>query len=479
MILLSDSQIEGERPTILSVGSDPLVCEFISKAMAGVDYCHRRASDGVSGNREAAACRPDIIILDGDLSDGTGTHSLSLIHESVPNIPVIFITARGANVDAIEAIQLSAFDFVSKPIDPSHLRAVIDRALSSHHNPSEQSKPLKVYDSCRSGSLSECLVGESLPMQNVFRAIGKVAGHDLHVLIRGEHGTGKEAVARTIHRHSKRAAGPFLTLSCRGLDERRLEQELFGSDEKGAGLIEQTAHGTLLLQEVSELPMSLQGRLVDVLSEETVIPQDRNAQVTQCRILASSSEDIEVKIRAFVITLPPLRQRYGDLPLLVDKFLEKLAPLTQSFGVHRPRVAEEVFRALERHIWPGNLDELQSVLKRGIVEQKGNLFSVSDLSITSAESSLAPSTEPGSTRYRSDWAAFAQMKIDAGADTLHADAIEEMEKKLFRRVLAHTGGNQAQASRILGIARASLRKKLRLYGIAPRIADDGAVGATA
>ncbi|MGL4514878.1 MAG: sigma-54-dependent transcriptional regulator [Lacipirellulaceae bacterium] len=470
---------------MLVIDDDPLVYVLVRRALQGLPHRFFTAPDGRTGVAEVEARQPDLIVLDNVLPDGLGVRALERIHQLAPSVPVLFVTARGSGGTAIEAMKLCAFDYLPKPLDPARLRQQIDRALELRrlvrsNTPSGDTAPKTTAPA------TSVLIGECPPMQAVFKAIGKVAMQDVAVLVQGEHGAGKESVAREIHRHSRRADGPLVKLACRGLDDARVEELLFGkaaSDNTAAtpGRIEAAAGGTLVLQEVGGLSLPMQSKLLQALRDGTYEPSGGTTVPVRCRIVAITSEDLEQKSRAaefrsdlfytlssFVITLPPLRMRHGDLPLLVRHSLDKLAPIAREFGVERAAVSDEAMRTLASHVWPGNIDELESVLKRALVEQKGNILLGSELFGAAPGPAVPVATSGSGSKYLTDWSAFTALRIDAGGDTLHADAVAETERKVFARLLVHTRGNQAQAARILGITRASLRKKLRQYGMASK-----------
>lgn len=478
---------------ILVIDDDPLVMVVVRRALEGMPHRLFSAPDGASGVNEVESVRPDVVILDNVLPDGLGLDWLGRIHEIAANTPVLFVTARGSGSAAIEAMKQCAFDYLPKPLDPQKLRATLNRAVSLKRVLERQRSLSRLTDTAPSPSGGEregpvSLVGDCPAMQLVFKAIGKVALQDIAVLIRGEHGTGKEAVAREIHSHSGRKDGPLVKLHCRGLDEQRLERELFGEAERSDNpcRIELAAGGTLVLQEVGGLSLPLQSKLLRAVRDGYFERAGgfSEPRPVECRIIAITTEDLENKARAgafrsdlfyalssFTISMPPVRQRHGDLRLLVENGLRKLRPVASAFGVSEPQVSDEAMSALGSHLWPGNIDELESVLKRALIEQNGNILLPHDLIEAVAGESAVPST-PRASRYATDWGRFAELRIEAGGDTLHSDAIEETERKLFARVLRHTRGNQAQAARILGITRASLRKKLRLYGMVAKQQDE-------
>ncbi|MEN1678941.1 MAG: sigma-54 dependent transcriptional regulator [Planctomycetota bacterium] len=474
--------------SVLVIDDDPLVSVVVERALEGVDFRLRTAYDASQGIEEVRAERPDLIVLDNVLPDGLGVDFVGRIHEAAPEAPILFVTARGSGSTAIEAMKLCAFDYLPKPLEPAKLRRQIQRALAHRRMLSGDyagvvSRP--AIDSATPPRSPEgALVGECPAMQSVFKAIGKVALLDVAVMLRGEHGTGKESIAREIHRHSSAADGPVVRLHCSGMEEARLDEELFGratpAGQPTVGKIAEATGGTLLLQEVGRLPLLIQAKLLHAVRDGHYEPVGaKQAQRVECRIIAISSDDLESLVRSgafrsdlyyalssFMITLPPLRQRMSDLPLLVEHSLRKLQNIAAGFGVERPMVSEEAMRALCTHLWPGNIDELESVMKRAMVEQKGHLLLAADLQKTiNVDPVVKPTEASRDAKNSTDWAEFARMRIESGVDTLHSDATEEMERKLFARVLQHTGGNQSHAARLLGITRASLRKKLRLYGM--------------
>ena len=448
------------------------------------------AHDGDSGIREIEQRRPDLIVLDNLLPDCLGIDVLNRIHELAPNVPVIFVTARGSGSTAIEAMKLSAFEYLPKPLDPSKLRRQVERALAlrsllqtnvDKQYPLDAFPPLHQVDYLNEPRVSDALVGECPAMQQVFKAVGKVAMQNVPVLLRGEHGTGKEAMAREIHQHSRFSQGPIVKVYCPGRTDLQFEQELLGHADC-PGALQQAAGGTLILQEIGTLGLASQGLLLQVLREggNSTSP-DSGSSALPCRIMAITTDDLEAAVRngtlrsdfyymlnSFVITLPPLRQRHGDIPLLISHTLEKLSHIAAGFGIEQTRVSDDAMAVLCKHLWPGNIDELESVLKRAMVEQKGHILVAEDMKRAMAvEAVVTTQTEHENSAQATNWSSFVQLRIDSGTDTLHSEAIEEMERKLFNLVLSHTSGNQAQAARILGITRASLRKKLRIYSMQP------------
>jgi two-component system nitrogen regulation response regulator GlnG len=328
---------------------------------------------------------------------------------------------------------------------------------------------------------SDVLVGRCPAMQTVYKAIGRVASQDVTVLILGESGTGKELVARAIYRHSRRASGPFLAINCAAIPESLLESELFGhekgaftgADRKRIGKFEQCSGGTLFLDEIGDMTPLTQTKLLRVLQEQRFERVGGNETIsTDVRILAATNHDLErivdqgrfrsdlyYRLGVFTIRLPPLRERTDDMPLLVEHFLKRFS---RELGKEVQRASPETLAILGQYSWPGNLRELQSVLKQALLQTTGPVLvpdflpplgGAADKKETDAES-LFP-----------DWDRFISERLQAASQDLYAEALGQMERRVITRVLEHTGGNQLQAAKILGITRGSLRTKIRALGI--------------
>ncbi|QDT68822.1 Transcriptional regulatory protein ZraR [Planctomycetes bacterium MalM25] len=484
-VLANSIDPESPSTTVLVIDSDPLVSTSVRRALEGIEHRLHTAADSHTGMEAVESKRPDLVVLDNLLPDRPGLHTLAMIRELAPSVPVLFVSAPWSGEVAIEAMKLSALDCLPKPLEPVPLRESIARALKRRSvlpSPPHQEDSQPHIPDLGAETLPLGLIGRCRPMQSVLKALGKVAGLDAPVLVRGEHGTGELAVAREIHKRSRDSEGPCLTVSCGSWDERGLTEALFGDQQGRSGSVTEAASGTLVLQEVDALPPRLQTRVLQAIRGLTYKPTSVTGEPSaDCRIIATTNEDLEAKTRSgefrsglyyaltsYVIELPPLRQRRNDLPELVEHLLGHASEACES---RPPRVSDEVMQALSNHLWPGNFDELESVLKRSMAQQNGDLLLASELFPAAAESVIAAGTEGSSNRESTDWRSFVDLRVEGGAGTLHAEAVADTEQKVFKRVLRHTRGNQAQAARVLGITRASLRKKLRMYGMAPRPVD--------
>jgi len=331
---------------------------------------------------------------------------------------------------------------------------------------------------------ADAIVGICPAMQDVYKAIGRVAAQDVTVLITGASGTGKELVARALYQHSRRDNRPFLPINCAAIPEQLLESELFGH-EKGAftgadrrriGKFEQCHGGTLFLDEVGTMSSLTQSKLLRVLQEQTFERLGGNEMIrTDVRVLAATNMDLQAAVAAgrfrldlffrlsvFTIHLPPLRERGDDLQLLLGHYLRRF---NRELGKDVQSVPPETLELLRRYSWPGNVRELQSVLKQALLQATGPVL-LSDF-LPASVKTASPPPERGSEEAMREGGleAFIESRLQAGTQQLYAEALERLERLLVTRVLRHTGGNQLQAAKILGITRGSLRTKIRDLGI--------------
>jgi DNA-binding NtrC family response regulator len=389
---------------------------------------------------------------------------------------------------AIEAMKHGAYDVLFKPVEPAVLRQVVGEALAVARQLREQAVPA---EAAAAPDVDGPLLGACPAMGEVYKAVGRVAAQDVAVLVTGESGTGKELVARAIHQHGPRAKAPFLALNCAAIPENLLESALFGH-EKGAftgadrqrlGKFEQCHGGTLFLDEVGDMPPALQAKLLRVLQEqafervggsETIRTDVRLIAATHRDLKARSAEgkfrpDLYYRLGVFAIHLPPLRERGDDLPLLVRHYVRRFS---RELGRQVRDVAPEALARLRGYAWPGNVRELQSVLKQALLQATGPVLLpafLPDLGNGRAggagdRSSGRPvAAAPGAPDL--DLEGFLGQRLGPGARDLYADLHRQADRVLLPRVLEYTGGNQVQAARLLGIARQTLRQKLRDVGL--------------
>gem|GEM_PF-477235 len=475
-------------PKVLIVDDDPLIVHMARSLFDAQHYTLLTARNGEQGLSIVERERPHVLVLDNVLPDLDGLAVLARVRSIDPHLPVIFITAQGTSQTAIDAMKQGAFDYLSKPLDLTQLESRVDLALEARrlmHVPVVISN----HESLQHES-TDILVGRSPLMGEVFKAIGRAATRDMPVLLEGETGVGKALVARAIYQNSDRANGPFRSVKCTDFDPAALEIELFGASSTDGiqhiGRIEQCAGGALLLEEVGQLPPMVQSKFFRLLSTGQF---DRvgGGETLQAdvRVLCTTSHDLRTAVeqgrfradlyyllRSLTLHLPPLRNRREDIPLLVDHFVKRFMRLSSTFNSSNVRVSPEAMELFVSHRWPGNLDELQSVLQQALVENSGTVLASQSLVRALQQPTRSPADDEDA-RYESNnpWESFVAAQMQSGTTTLYADALAHMEGQVLEIVLESTGGNQARAAKILGITRGNLRKKLRALGLYARYAQ--------
>jgi two-component system nitrogen regulation response regulator GlnG len=463
-------------PTLLVVDDEPAILQAFRRAFRDPAVEVLTAETAAAALELARQRRPDVIVLDVHLPDQSGLETLRQLRALDARSPVVFITGHSTTETAIEAMKLGAYEYLLKPLELSQLRQVLDRALAI----SRLSRvPALVADDNAVDDRADAIVGRCPAMQEVYKAIGRVAAQDDTVLITGESGTGKELVARAIYQHSRRAAGPFLAINCAAIPENLLESELFGH-EKGAftgaerrriGKFEQCSGGTLLLDEVGDLSPLTQGKMLRLLQEKQFQRLGGTETIrADVRVLAATNVDLEAAVAAgrfrkdlyyrlggFTIHLPPLRARGDDLPLLVAHYVRRF---NRELGKEVEEVAPEALEWLKRYEWPGNVRELQSVLRQAMLKAAGRVLLPEFLPPLGTGHVPPEEREAGP-----NWEAFIDARLAAGTEDLYAEAVRRLERLLLTRVLRHTGGNQLRAAKLLGITRGSLRAKVRDLGL--------------
>lgn len=490
---IRDGGGEQRMPTVIVVDDDRFVHRLVEKSVGNGDIRVIGAASGEEGLDRIGAERPDVVLLDVLLPDGSGLEYFQRIKEIDSKLPVIFVTGDGASETAIEAMKLGAYDYLLKPLDVVTVEDLVERALEIRRL---MLVPVGLSDSDVEIELGETsddsdhLIGRSPQMQEVYKEIGRVAAQDVTTLILGESGTGKELVARAIYHHGKRSTGPFLAVNCAALPDALLESELFGH-EKGAftgadrqriGKFEQCSGGTLFLDEVGDMSLLVQAKVLRLLQEQRFERVGGNETIqTDVRVIAATNRDLEAmsaagefrydlfyRLNGFTISLPPLRDRLEDLEVLLKHFRKRLG---RQLSKRIESISPDAMDILNRYSWPGNIRELQSVLRQGILRATGSVIvpeflpdSVLGEGAGPAARSLDqyPAPDPAT---ENDLQHFIAKRLSDQANNLHAEAIEWMERQLLTQVLTFSIGNQSKAARILGITRGSLRNKIRALGI--------------
>jgi two-component system nitrogen regulation response regulator GlnG len=438
-----------------------------------------------SGTEALATLRTqpfDVALIDIKMPDLSGLEVLSRAREERIDALFIIMTAQNTMANAIEATKRGAYDYLTKPFDLGQVGALIDRAM-------ELRRLTRDLERLR-GELQqrhELVIGRTPAMQEVYKAIGRVAPTDATVLIQGETGTGKELVAKTLHYHSARS-GPFVALNCSAIPNELLESELFGYErgaftgavERRIGKFEAAAGGTLFLDEIGDMPLTLQAKLLRVLQErEFMRVGGRDAIHTDVRIIAASNQDLEAAVRGgrfredlffrlnvVRILVPPLRERRGDIPELIESFIDKV---NQDLGTSIVGVSDEARDLLLRHGWPGNVRELDNAILRAAVLARGARMLVrEDFDLAGQPRPASAETLPLEEAVRRRLAELLAADATATRGDLHAALISAVERPLIEVVLERAGGNQVKAAEMLGINRNTLRKKITELGIEVR-----------
>jgi nitrogen regulation protein NR(I) len=467
------------------------------------------AESGDEGVRMTRKSHPDLIVMDIRMGQQSGLDTLREIRQINPKQVVVMMTAYGTSQTAIEAMKRGAYDYVLKPFDIPQLKDLLFEALAA----ARAMKQIVAFPTKPNAEQSgQTIVGNSPAMQQVYKLIGQVAPTSTTILITGESGTGKELVARAIFQNGSRAAKPFIAINCAAIPENLLESELFGH-EKGAftgalaqriGKFEQCDGGTLFLDEIGDMPMTTQTKILRVLQEGEFSRVGHNQSIkTDVRIIAASNkdlwqavqrkefrEDLFYRLNVVRLNLPPLRERSTDIPLLVAYFINKFR-LKQPTGPSQ--IADEALAAIQRSTWPGNVRELENCIQRAMVLASGNTITLANLpeeiarashphapasggparpvfsaAVPVPEAAPAPGTEP------------AKAALTHAIETLFNFArndkqfrlLPAAERELIVRALAETSGNQVQAAKLLGVTRATLRKRVDKFGIQKRMAID-------
>jgi DNA-binding NtrC family response regulator len=461
------------KQTILVVDDEPSICWALEKMLTGEGHAVVTASSAEEGLRIASQCKPAMVILDVRLPHEDGISALPKFLSATNHAPVVIITAFGDLETAVAAVRNGASDYLTKPFK------LEDALRTCRITLQKNSQSVVARGTTTTVADESVLVGVSASMQYVFRQIALVADSDLTVLITGETGTGKELVAAAIHRHSNRSQSAYIPISPVALNPDLIESELFGhvkgaftgASEDRAGLFEQAEGGTVLLDEIGDLPLSTQVKLLRVLEQGHYCRVgDTRQRTANVRVLAATNcdlheavasgrfrEDLFHRLTGVQIHLPPLRQRTEDIAALCEHFLK----IRQCFG----GLDDTLITQLQSRPWYGNVRELKNAVAHAAVVSRGRLITIEDF----------PDAKPGrgntSTTLHQTLpnliTTWAEVAIADNLDTasLHSDLMAAIEPSLLQVVLKHTGGNRAKAAEMLGIHRGTLRDRLKGYGI--------------
>jgi DNA-binding NtrC family response regulator len=446
-----------ERPRLAVIDDEPIVRREISRNLRSESYDVEAFADGEVALRRLGQVEFDVVLCDLRLPGVGGMEVLKAVQATSPDTEVIIMTGYSSVDSAIDAIRAGAYHYVTKPVKTAELKLLLRRALDKVALVRDRDE---LRQALATGVRPPNMIGTSRPIQQVFDLVHKVAPLDCTVLIQGESGTGKEMVARALHREGPRRSSPFISFNCGGFTEELIANELFGH-ERGAftgatasksGLLEVAHGGSVLLDEIGEMPPSMQVKLLRFVEDRQVIRVGGvKPRPVDVRLIAASHrdlremvsnqtfrEDLFYRLNVVVIALPPLRERLDDLPLLVEHFLEKYR---RHFDRAIEGFSEPALEALARHPFPGNVRELENIVERAVALTDGSQITLGDL----------PPEVQG---------------LSASGEEIEAwPTLEQSERDYIQRVLLHTGGRRGKAAEILGIPRTTLWRKMTRHGL--------------
>lgn len=458
-------------PRVLIVDDQPDFARGLVRLLApklpGASLHHVLSGEAALEDLEGSPCA--VLVTDLRMPGLSGLELLTRALARDPQLGVVLLTAHGDIDTAVAALKAGAYDFLTKPVDSEHLARVIAKGLERAALLRENRRLRAAVAACGADT---GLLGDSPAMTQVKETIAAVAGSDYTVLIRGDSGTGKELAARAIHALSRRADGPFLSVNCPAIPDQLLESELFGhvrgaftgAERDRRGLFQSANGGVIVLDEIGDIPMGVQTKLLRVLQEREVRPVGSNTSTpVDVRILAATNQDLEAKIaektfredlyyrlNVLTVRLPPLRERREDIPLLATAFLARACRET---GIGEKEFAAEALAALAGRDWPGNVRELLNFVRRLTVFCRGDV--IGPAAVASADPDQSDPADPD---------------IDGTTPTPYLEAkarvLDAFTRRYVERLLGQTRGNVSEAARLSGLERVSLQKILRRLGIA-------------
>ena len=464
---------------ILIIDDDDQLRKSFEKLLTEEGYSVQGAPSGELGLKLVQHELPDLVILDMRLPGMNGLETFQALYEIEPKLPVIIMTAYGTTETAIEATKMGAFDYIFKPFDIPDMLKIIGQALEAGRF---MRSPVDL-DAMPEQASREAIIGRSKPMQDVYKAIGRVSPTDATVLIRGESGTGKELVARAVYQHSLRAKKPFLVINCVAIPETLLESELFGY-EKGAftgaahrrvGKIEQANDGTVFLDEIGDMPFSIQAKILRLLQEKSIERLGgRQTIPVDVRIIAATNRDLEAavaggrfredlyyRLKVVTLWLPPLNGRPGDISLLTEFFLSRYS---EEAVINNPGITEEAKAMLNSYPWPGNVRELANIIQKALIFNRSVPLSPEDISqaIGGKVPDKEAVSEAGDQTIRKWVCAVLSSKSE---ENMFDFCMDRFASILISEALNFTGGNRSKAAKLLGLSRPTLYSRIEKYGL--------------
>lgn len=442
---------------ILSVDDDPVTCSILERILSKCGCKHEIIRSGPEALQRIEREKYDLLITDLKMPDVDGMTILKEARKRSPDILVIMITGFSTVESAVEAMKLGAYDYLRKPIDPDELLLIVERALENKRL-LDENRLLKEELAERFGF--ESIIGQHPRMLQVFEVVKKISQSRSNVIIRGESGTGKELVARAIHYNGPRRKNRFIAVNCGAMPDNLLESELFGY-EKGAftgavaqkvGLLEAASGGTLFLDEIGNISEAMQIRLLRVIQERSFFRIGGSSEVNvDVRFICATNQNIERlveegrfredlfhRLNVITVSLPPLRERMEDMPLLVEHFIKKF---NNYYGRSIKGITEDAINAFMYYNWKGNVRELENVIERAVNLMEGDRITSADLP------------------------EYIMEKNRTGETKRRTPTLREIEKMHILHVLKETGGDRAKAAELLGIDKTTLWRKAKRYGI--------------
>ncbi len=468
---------------ILIVDDDPQLRQSFQKILTHEGHILLTANSGEAGIASMRDNQPDLVIMDVRMPGMSGLDAFKVMHGINPKLPVIIMTAYGSTETAIEATKRGAFDYVLKPFEIPDILDLIEKALQTGRFMRAQ-----VEVNAPSRALApEAIVGQSVPMQEVYKAIGRAAPTDATILICGESGTGKELVARAIFQHSLRADKPFLVINCLAIPETLLESELFGY-EKGAftgavskrvGKIERANFGTVFLDEIGDMPYNIQGKILRLLQERSIERLGgRRSIPVNVRIIAATNRDLEAtvsqgrfredlyyRLKVVSLNLPPLRERMEDLPLLTDYFLQKFC---REMGTSEPGRSDSVLEIFKHYPWPGNVRELANTIQKALIFSQGAPLTGQDMVRIMNENPVSrkPPRAKAAQHFEPELKQWVRQKFLSCEQTNLFDFLMDyFGAAIIGEALTITQGNHSEAAKRLGLSRPTLLARIEKYGL--------------
>lgn len=461
---------------ILIVDDDSQLRQSFDKLLTEEGHTVRTSPTGEAGIAMVRESTPDLVVMDVRLPGMSGLETFRAIREIEPKVPVIVMTAFGTTETAIEATKLGAFEYVLKPFEIPEILALIDQALEAGRFMRSKVE----IDVVPEVASAEAIIGRSKSMQEVYKAIGRVASTDATVLIRGDSGTGKELVARAIYQHSLRGDKPFLVINCVAIPETLLESELFGY-EKGAftgavsrrvGKIQQAHGGTLFLDEIGDMPFSIQAKILRLLQEKSIERLGGREPISvDVRIIAATNRDLEAavaearfredlyyRLKVVTLWLPPLRDRLDDIPILADYFLARFA---RDMDTYNPGMSEEAKVLLTSRPWPGNVRELANTIQKALIFSRGAPITPEDISRAIEGERISLGADGTADKAIRQW---VRETLSSGTSKdMFNSLMDRFARMLITEALKLTSGNRSRAAKILSISRPTLLAKIEKY----------------